>query len=135
MTFFVAKSSAFKNIYSENQNSSFKFQLFERGSYNYAYLHEIIIPPIEKAYIARAHLNVLSVSQLGSKNTSLFKLIAIRASELTQVIQFPNPHKIQIACPLFDELAFSLIDDSTNTLIKFPIEPLHDTYVSIEFRK
>lgn len=134
MIFCVAKSSAFKNIYSDNKNSSFKFQLFQRGAFNSAYLHELIIPPIEKSYIARAHLNILSQTQTGNKSVSLFKLVVIQASDKTQVLQFPYPHQIQIACPLFDELLFSLIDDSTNKLIEFPLKPLHDTYAIIEFR-
>lgn len=135
MTFFVAKSSAYKNIYPENIHSCFKFQLMQRGEYNHAILHEIIIPPIKNTYIARAHLNIVSQVQLGDRSTSLFRLVCIQASEKSQSIQFANPHQAAIACPFFDELSFTLIDDATDKLIEFPEAAAHDAYVIIEFKK
>jgi hypothetical protein len=134
MTFFIAKSSSYKNIFPDNKNQSFKFHLMQRGEYNYATLHELIIPPIEKSYITRAQLNVLSHTQHGTKSAPLFRLICIQASDKSQTIQFALPHMVKIACPLFDELSFSLIDDITGGPIKFPDLPLHDTYALIEFK-
>jgi hypothetical protein len=134
MTFFIAKSSAYKNIFPENSNQNFKFHLMQRGEYNFTCLHEMIIPPIENTYIARAQLNILSHTQHGVKTAPLFRLICIQPSDKSQSIQFPIPHVVKIACPLFDELSFSLIDDISGAAIKFPDTPLHDTYALIEFK-
>jgi hypothetical protein len=135
MTFYVAKSSAYKNIYPENKNHGFKFQLLRRGEYNYTCLHELIIPPIESSYIVRAQLNVVSHTQIGERSSPLLRLISVQASDKTQIIQFPVPQVMKIACPLFDELSLSLVDDITGKLITFPDSPPHDTYALIEFKK